>query len=172
MKNEKMRYLYLFFLLCLIGPATHAHAQKALQIERYGSAKTEKIFIGEGIEYRLKDSEDWRYAVIEGFNLDQNLIILADRYLDPLKIDAFRYYRPNMKRMGVQVMTFGAAWSGYALVGTALDRDPSTHYRLSDGIVTAAAIGTGLGIMHLFKYKTLRFGKRKRLRLVDLDFGN
>lgn len=170
MKNEKMRYLSLLFLLGISLSASPAHAQKVLQIEKYGQAKTEKIYIGTGIEYRLKDSKEWRYAVIEGLNTDQNLIVLADRYLDPEKIDAFRYYRPNIKRLGIQVMTFGVAWSGYALIGTAFDRDPSTHYRLSDGIVTAAALASGFSITQLFKYKKVRFGKRKRLRMVDITF--
>lgn len=169
-KTANMRYLLLLFLLVTGLNGSFLYAQKVLQIERYGRAKTEKIFIGEGIEYRLKGGDDWRYAVIEGINIEQNLIVLADRYLDPAKIDAFRYYQPNMKRLGIQVMTFGAAWSGYALIGTAFDRDPSTHYRLSDGIVTAAAAATGLGITQLFKYKKVRFGKRKRLRLVDITF--
>lgn len=164
-----MRYLILL-LLCISCFVSTIYAQKVLQIEKYGQAKTEKIFIGEGIEYRLKDSEGWRYAVIEDLDIEQNLIVLADRFLDPEKIDAFRYYRPNMKRLGVQVMLFGVAWSGFALVGTALDGDPSSHYRLSDGIVTATALATGFGITQLFKYKKIRFGKKKRLRLVDITF--
>ena len=137
-KKTRMRYLLLFPLLFLFFGIIQA--QKVLQIERYGSPKTEKIFIGEGIEYQLKGEESWRYAVIEDINVEQNLIVLADRYLDPQKIAAFRYYRPGAKRLGIQMMFFGAAWSGYALIGTAVDGNSETNYQLSDGIVTAAAI--------------------------------
>ncbi|MCB0629685.1 MAG: hypothetical protein R2824_01665 [Saprospiraceae bacterium] len=165
-----MRLLLLCTLLSAFFFSIDSHAQKVLQIERYGRAETEKIFIGEGIEYQLTDSKDWRYAVIEDINIEQNLIVLADRYLDPGKIAAFRYYQPISRNLGFQMMTFGVAWSGYALVGTALDGDPDTHYRLSDGIVTATSLAAGYGVMKLFKYKKIRFGKRKRLRLVDIRF--
>lgn len=164
-----MRYLLLFslFFTLFISSGT---AQKVIQIERYGRAKTDKIYIGEGFEYRLKGSKSWRYAVVEGINIEQNLIVLADRYLEPDKIDAFRYYRPYSQKLGLQVMTFGVAWSGFALAGTAFDGDPNTSYRLSDGIVTAAALATGYGLSQVLKYKKIRFGKRKRLRLVDITF--
>jgi hypothetical protein len=170
MKNKRMRSLILSTLLFTLCCPFHLHAQKVVQIERYGRAETEKIFIGEGIEYQLKDTKEWRYAVIEDINVEQNLIVLADRYLDPDKIAAFRYYRPISRNLGFQMMTFGVAWSGYALVGTALDRDPDTSYRLSDGIVTATSVAAGYGVMKLFKYKKIKFGKRKRLRLVDIRF--
>lgn len=164
-----MRYPLLFFL-CIYFFIPSVFAQRVLQIERFGSPKTDKIFIGEGIEYRLKDSKVWRYAVIEDINVEQNLIVLADRYLDPEKVGAFRYYRPNSQKLGLQVMAFGAAWSGFALVGTAVDGNPDTNYRLSDGIVTATGLVAGYGITRLFKYKKIKFGKRKRLRLVDISF--
>lgn len=165
-----MRLPTLFTLLSCVIFSAQTHAQKVVQIERYGKAETDKIFIGEGIEYQLKDSKNWRYAVIEDINVEQNLIVLADRYLDPEKIAAFRYYRPISRNLGFQMMTFGVAWSGYALVGTALDGNPDTKYRLSDGIVTATSLAAGYGVMKLFKYKKIRFGKRKRLRLVDIRF--
>ncbi|PHN05577.1 hypothetical protein CRP01_16440 [Flavilitoribacter nigricans DSM 23189 = NBRC 102662] len=164
-----MRYFLLFSLFFTLF-LTDSSAQKVIQIEHYGRAKTDKIFIGEGIEYRLKGSKTWRYAVVEGINIEQNLIILADRYLEPDKIDAFRYYRSYSQKLGIQVMTFGVAWSGFALIGTAVDGDPETSYRLSDGIVTASALATGFGITQLLKYKKIKFGKRKRLRLVDITF--
>lgn len=108
--------------------------------------------------------------MIEDLNVEQNLIVLADRYVDPDKIAAFRYYRPISRNLGFQMMTFGVAWSGYALIGTALDRNPDTHYELSDGIVTATSLAAGYAVTKLFKYKKIKFGKRKRLRLVDIRF--
>lgn len=169
MKNNNMRnFLLLAILFPFIMP--QVRAQKVIQIERYGRAQTDKIFIGDEIEYRLKDSKTWRFAVIEDINIEQNLIVLADRYLDPEKIDAFRYYRSYSQKLGFQVMTFGVAWSGFALAGTAFDGNPDTKYRLSDGIVTASALAAGYGLTQLLKYKTIKFGKRKRLRLVDITF--
>lgn len=145
-------------------------AQKVLQIERFGRAETEKIFIGEGIEYRLKGDDEWRYAVIEDIDVEEKLLVFSDRYLDPGRIDALRYYRPGMRRLGFQVMTFGVAWSGFALIGTAVDGNPETRYRASDAVVTATSLGIGYAISQVFKYKKIKFGKRRRLRVVDITF--
>ena len=58
-----MRLIFTFFLLFSLTCLTWG--QKILQIETYGKAKTEKLFIGQGITYQLKDSEDWHFVVIE-----------------------------------------------------------------------------------------------------------
>lgn len=161
---------YFFFPLILGIFFQTGLTQQALQIETYGKAKTQKIFAGEELEYRMKGTEDWRLGIIENFRADQGLIVLGDRYVRPDDIAAFRYHRPGMKRFGLQLGVFGLAWSGFAAIGTATDNNPETRYRWSDAIVTASAITVGLALPKVFQFRTIRFGKRKRLRIVDLNF--
>jgi len=160
---------FLFFLL--LGSFLHiAKAQKILQIEKYGSPRTEKLFIGDAITYQLKEDDMWYSGQITNLLVDQNIISLDDRYVQLENIDAFRYQRGWAKPVGISLYTFGVAWSGFALIGTATDGDPSTSYRASDAVVSAVSIGLGFVVSKLLATKTIRFGKRRRLRMLDLSF--
>ena len=157
-------YIIIIFTPCLL------EGQKYLQIEKFGSPYTQKIPIGSSIEYKLKGDDFFSIREIRDLDIDNNLIVLSDRYIDPNKIEAFRYSRGWPKAMGNTLIFFGAGWSGFALVGTATDDNPDTNYRTSDAIVTGASIGIGFLLSKLFKQKTLRFGKRNRIRLLDITF--
>lgn len=157
------------FLLLLFSSFTFfASAQKILQIETYGRAKTEKLFIGQGITYQLKDSEDWHYVVIEDLLIDQQLIQTVRGYLKLSEIGALRTERGWSKATQVSLMTFGAAWSAFALVGYATDGRPETSYSASDAVVSATSIASGWLIGKIFKYKKIKLGKRKNLRMIEI----
>ncbi len=159
--------LYFLFLCCF--PATLA-GQKYLQIEKRGSAKTQKIPVGSTIEYQLKDDEIWYTHAIEDILVEENLLVLRDRYVSPDSITAIRRYRSWTKPARTQGLIFAGAWSGFALIGTATDGDPNSSYRWSDAIVTATAATIALTVPKLLEYKKVKFGKKRRLRLVDLSF--
>lgn len=165
-----MRNLYFLLICCGVLFSPTIWGQKVMQIETSGSIKTKKIFKGESIEYLLNGADTWSDGVIEDFNIEQNLVVLGDRYVKVNDIIAIRYYKPGARRMGTQLALFGAAWSAFAAIGTATDGNPDTHYKWSDAIVTGSAMGLGLAYSKLFRYKKYKFGKRKRLRLLDLTF--
>jgi hypothetical protein len=157
-----------FSLLFFIGITFYVNAQKILQIERYGSPKTKKIYIGERITYKLKNDEVWYSGVIEDLVTDKNLIALNDRYVPMDSIEAFRRPVGWSKGVRTSLYTFGAAWSGSALIGTLTDDNPKTHYLWSDAVVTATSWLTGWIIPKIFKNKVTKFGKKRRLRMLDL----
>lgn len=157
--------ILLFFFITII---LSAHAQKVLQIEKYGSAKTKKLYIGQEITYKLKNDEYWYKGVIEDLRVDTNLIVLKDRYIALDSIEAFRRTVGWSKAARTSLYTFGAAWSGNALVGTLTDGNPKTNYLWSDAIVTGASWLTGWIAPQLFKNKVTPFGKKRRLRMLDL----
>lgn len=163
------RYFFLFFSLLIFSQ--WGAAQRVLLIERLNSAQTEKLFAGSYIEYRLVDEEGWRESQIYELREDQQLIVLADRYLQLDQIEMMRFRRPWTGAIGAMFLTFGASWSGFAAIGTATDGDPDTRYRGSDAIVTGISMGIGLIILQFGKRK-LRFGegKRNRLRILDISF--
>lgn len=146
--------------------------QKVLQIEKRGVAKTKKIFIDAELTYQVKGDDYWYRGAIKDFLVEENIIVFYDRFVHVDSIAAFRYDRQKMGALGKQVLWFGLAWSAYALVGTATDGNPETHYEWSDAAVTGASALTGWIIPKLFRYKLVKFGKRKRLRLLDLSILN
>lgn len=163
-----MRIVLLLFIGLFISSV--AWSQKVLQIERYGKARTTKLFIGDPVYYRVKGDEVWHSGYIDDLLIERNVIALEDRYVNLGDIEAFRYYQPWAKAAGISLYTFGAAWSGFALIGTLTDNDPSTNYRTSDAVVSAVSVGLGFAVERLFYRKKIRFGERKRLRMLDLSF--
>lgn len=164
--HKKLYFLLLpLFLFAQVG-----HTQKILQIERYGKAKTQKIFIGQPITYQLKDAREygWYTGVIEDYMVDDNLIVFKDRLINIDNIHSLKYERGWPSFAKYTLGTFGLAWSGFALIGTATDGDPTTSYRWSDALVTGTSLLFGLGLPKLFGTKKIKFGKRKRLRMLDL----
>lgn len=154
--------LLLFFFSC------HSFGQKILQIETYGKARTEKLFIGQGITYQLKDSEDWHYVVIEDLLVDQQLIQTVRGYLKLSDIGALRRERGWSQAAKVSLMTFGAGWSLFGIIGYATDGNPDTKYSAGDAIFSASTIASGWLIGKLFKYKKIKLGKRKNLRMIEI----
>ena len=160
-----------FYLSCLFLLASHwLFAQKVLQIERYGKAETEKIFIGNEILYRLNGNDYFLRGYIEDLNIDNNVIVLPDRYVPVSEINALQFDRGWPRAIGTSVLWFGIGWSVLAAIGTATDGDPSSNYRWSDAAVTGTSLVISFSLPKLFGRHTLKFGNRKRLRMLDLNF--
>lgn len=155
----------LLVLCSMLFISTPLFAQKVLLIERYGSAKTQKIQIGDPIKYRLKGQDGFRVEYIEDLRVDTNLIVLGRGYVSPDNIDAFQFERRAPKAIGRSLIVFGLGWSFFA--GVADLANLGYTYEPRDAIISGTAVALGFGIT-LFKKKTIRFGKKRRLRIVDL----
>ncbi|NRA48803.1 MAG: hypothetical protein HRU12_06695 [Phaeodactylibacter sp.] len=162
-----MRLFTLVFLMC---SAYALSAQKVLQIEKYGDPKTEKIHIGTIIDYRLEGEESFREGYIEDFRVEDSLIVMGDRYVNIHDIAELRFRRTWGRAIGTSLMIFGGSWSGFALLGYALDNDPSTSYSGTDAAISVVSAGLGYALARLIRYRKVRMGKRYRLRLLDLRF--
>lgn len=163
--NRKQWWLSLVVLTLLL-PA--ARAQKVLQMEKVNSPKTEKMYIGDEFTYQLKNDDYWYHSAIKDLLVDEKIIVLHDRFIHMDSIAAFRWERTRINALGRQFFWFGLGWSGFALVGTLTDGNPDSNYRWSDAGVTALSGLLGLIVPKVFRYKTRKFGKRRRLRMLDL----
>ena len=145
-------------------------AQKVLQLEKYGSAKTQKIYIGQVLTYRLAEDDHFTTAYLEDIKVEDGLLQMGEYYVKVDDIVELRYERRLARAAGSSLFIFGVGWSGFAFFGTTFDGDPDTQYNLQDATITATALGLSYLIPKLFKYKHIKIGKRKRLRLLDLRF--
>jgi hypothetical protein len=160
-------FVLLLFLSALVVPAS---AQKFLQIEKRGRAKTEKIPLNTELTYRILNDDYWYTNTTRDYLVEENLIAFEDRFVNINDITAFQYQREWPTVAKNQIRNFGLGWSALALIGTLTDNDPSTNYQWSDAIITAGCFGLSFSFEPLFRKKTVHFGKSKRLRLVDLRF--
>lgn len=155
--------LALGLLLALSTPLT---GQKMLILEKYGSAKVKKFYVGDELEYKLYDFPGYRQAVLEDILVEDDLLVFPNQYVSTEDIEAFRYDISWGKPVGRSLMYLGLGWSFFA--GVADLTGLGYEYRWRDAIVSGTAILSGFLISKLIKHKTIRFGKRRRLRVIDV----
>jgi hypothetical protein len=148
-------------LLFFLSLANFSFGQKILQIETYGRAKTEKLFIGQGITYQLKDSKDWHYVIIEDLLIEQQLIQTVRGYLKLSDIGALRNERGWAQAAKVSLITFGAGWSLFGIIGYATDGNPETKYSAGDAIFLLPPLPPGFSSEKYSNTKKQRLEKGK-----------
>ena len=133
-------------------------------IERANRVKTDKLYLGYGIHYRLQGKDEYWYRREITDVLPESQAIYLDRELTPLKdIARMRYPRDPLPRiLGGALLTFGVT----------LTIANTVSYLRKDGDPTALLYGVALvsgtlGI-HWSKPKLLKFGKRWRLRAIEV----
>lgn len=165
-----MKYVFLVLsLLFCFGVS----AQVILQMENYGSPKTKKYYKGQELTYLLKGQEEWQQGSIEQLLIDKNIVVFDKRYTELENIEAIRTYQNKgwSTAGAVSLYTFGVAWIGYSGVSALFPPptpgipDPLTW---GDAGVAVTSIASGFLLQRLFRHNTYRFGKKRKLRLVDM----
>lgn len=150
-------------ILCL-GISNFLLGQKVLQLERFGSAKVKKYYIGEDLNYQLVGDKTWYQGTIQDLIVDEGIILFEDRYIKVEDIKTLRKRQRWSKNIGNQLYIFGASWLVFSAAGTIV----GWELRWDTAIISGSAIATGWLIKNIFKYKKYKLGKKRRLRLLDL----
>jgi hypothetical protein len=160
---------YLLYTLLLIGlNTTTGNAQKFIQMEKYGSAKVKKYYIGDELTYKLREyPNDWTTGVIEDIILAENLVVFTNRAVKLGEITDIRSFKPVRWSVPLakNLYRFGVSWGVFSLLGPLVD----TPITWAAAIVPASAFVTGFLIKRIFKQRTYRLGKRRWLRMLDMD---
>ncbi len=157
--------LSLFLILFLSISLSSGHSQKILQLEKYGSLKNQRYYIGEQLSYQLKDDDTWYRETINDLLIEENIILFANRAIRLENIVALKRTdnRNWSKGIGTKLYVFGASWAFFSLVGTIWL--PLTWAAL---IVPAVSFTTGFILQKIFKTKTIKIGKKRWLRMLDI----
>jgi hypothetical protein len=164
-----MRLSWFIILIFCVAPAGLS-AQKYLQIETRGKARTEKFPVGTYLEYQVRGDDFFSQGKLIDLLTESQTLVFEDRYVSVDRIERLRFERPVAKAATYSLYTFGVGWSAFALVGYNTDGDPDTQYSIGDALVTATSLGLGFIIQKAFFQKKVRLGKKKRLRLIDTTF--
>ncbi len=169
-----MRYFLLLFFLI----PTFLTAQKFVQLEKRGKAKTQKFEIGDELVYKLHNDEDWYKATINEIKPEEGIILFENRLVKVQDIAALKFYNNKgwSKTIGNQLFTFAGAWVLFGLVDRAEITDDIGFNQQDPGraswnlilIPAGAAVLTGVLLKQLFKQHKKKIGKKYRLRLLDL----
>lgn len=162
-----MRLSILVFLLIFSGNVVEA--QKVLQLEKFGKAKTKKLYLGETIFIQTKQNPDWFEGVIDDLLPDAQAIVFVDRIVTINDITAVRFRKHSFFRgLGRSVQLSGVVPATYEIIYGAFN-PPIEWEGLAYFVGSSFAVGS---LMRLIPPKKYKFGegKRRRLRILDLTF--
>lgn len=165
-----MRYLILFVLITALQSSVSA--QKVLQIEKFGKAKTNKLYIGDQIFIQTKDNPDWFLAEIEDLLPDAQAIVFYDRIIQIQDITAMKFRKKSKVHDIGRVVQF--SWVvpvAYQAIYDVVDPPFEEEEWKPTAIVSAGTFLLG-SLMRLIPPKKHKFGEgtRRRLRILDLTF--
>ncbi|HHS95178.1 MAG TPA: hypothetical protein ENJ45_01205 [Phaeodactylibacter sp.] len=151
----------LFTLITTLG----LPAQKFLQMEKYGSPKVKKFYIGDELTYKIKDyPDDWTTATIEDLLIEDNIIVFSNRTVRLEDIIAIRKDRRLPLAVANSLYTFGLTWGVLSL----LDGLTGNPLKWSAATVPATAFTIGFLAKRIFKHRNYRMGKRRWLRMLEV----
>ncbi|MEM6697186.1 MAG: hypothetical protein AAF806_02355 [Bacteroidota bacterium] len=163
-----MKYIYLLFLLfpCVLS------AQKVLQLEKRGSAKTQKMVAGIELVYQMEGDDIWYQGVIEEIRPDEGFIMLNDRLINVEKIAAIKSFKNRdwSRSTSNKLYMFAAGWVFFGIADNLIFNQSEDRAKPPlIAIPAASALALGFAIRKIFDHKVYRMNGKFRLRLLDLD---
>ena len=171
-------YWNMKIILLLIGISVFSNitvAQKVLQIEKFGKAKTKKIYLGETVFIRTVQNPDWFEGIIEDMRPDAQAIVFYDRIVPIRDITAIRFKRTSVANgIGKALQWSWVVPVTYQGIFDIVNPPSSEELRASwiaTGSIAAGSFLLGT-LMKLLPPKKYQFGegKKRRLRVLDLTF--
>ncbi|MEL6945794.1 MAG: hypothetical protein AAFO82_24330, partial [Bacteroidota bacterium] len=83
-----------------------------LQLEKRGSAKTQKMVTGTELVYQMRGDDVWYQGTIEEIRADEGFIMLNDRLISVDKIGAIKSFKNRgwSRRYSKQLYMFAGGW--------------------------------------------------------------
>ena len=155
----------LCFLLCF---TSNSFGQKVLQMEKRGKAKTKKFYIGDELTYQLEGDKEWYTEVIQDILVEQNSILFPSRIISIDQIRKIKTFknRRRSRALSTSLFVFSGGFVSLSLIVAA-----TTSWSLGTNfwLFPAIAVPTGLLIRWIFNSKTYKLGKKRKLRVLDLN---
>ena len=161
---SRLLFLLLFCFCCgQIG-----FSQKVLQLEKYGKAKTKKYFIGEELTYQLEGDDDWYTEVIQDILVEEESLLFPSRLIPISEIRKIKSFKNRRWSRGLSNSLF---WFSGGFVGLSLIAAATTTFTLGTNVwlFPAIAVPVGFLVRWIFKSKTYKLGKKRKLRVLDLN---
>lgn len=169
-----MRY-YIIYSLLLIFFIEPLVAQKVLQIEKIGKAKTQKMYIGETIFIQTELNPDWFEGIIEDLRPDAQAIVFYDRIIPIKDIKAIKFRKKSSLHGAGKALKWSwvipIAYQGVFNLANPPSEEELRQSWISAGIIGGSSFLLG-STMQLIPPKKLKFGegRNRRLRVLDLTF--
>ena len=158
-------------IVFLLLSFTNLGAQKFLQLEKGGSFKYIRYYIGEDIVFKLhNDDKGWHTRTITGIDVDGGRLIFFNH---PQPIDSIAVIQlPGSKVWQITGLTLQVGGANAILFSLGYNPIFNNEPVNWGGVGTGAlGIAIGTALRQLTKNKRFVPGPRKRLRLLDVTIG-
>jgi len=166
MKLQLLLFFFLFFFT-----TNSSVAQKLLQIEKVGTLKTQRYYIGDEVIFQLAgETEDyWFREKIVDILVDSKAVLFTNRLVKIADITKIRTFKDQAWSKGLsnKAFLFAGSFMGLSLIAAAVTE---FMLRTATVVIPGTVIVVTLIIRFIFRRKTYRMGKRRRLRVLDLNF--
>lgn len=166
-----MKLPFFLFILFTFFTTNSIFAQKLLQIEKVGTLKVQRFYIGDEVVFQLEGETEnyWYRERIQDIMVESKSVLFTNRLIKIADITKIRTFNNQGWSRGLSTNAFVAS-GGF--VGLSLIASAVTEFMLSPAtvILPGVTIIAALAIRIIFRRKTHRMGKRRRLRVLDLNF--
>lgn len=161
-----MKILSCMFFLMLLIPAL-VSGQEVLEIVTFNKVKTRKIYPGEQLTYQTKEEPDrWYSGTLDRLDILNNKITVG---LNTISIEDITAFREKAVIPGIvsKFMMISGLSSIIAIVFT--PGIPTSQF-VNWIYINAGVIIAGFTVDRVWRYKKIKFGNKRMLRLLDLTF--
>ena len=158
-------------ILLLIASASQAlSAQKLLQLEKAGTMKVIRFYIGDELTFQIRnDDVGWYTRTINDIDVDRNRLVFNNYSLPIDSISMIQLPKSKVWQVvGGALQIGGIAMAMSSAYWSITQNEPADWAALG----TSAGIALlGTGMRKGMRKKKFKIGPYKRLRVLDLSFG-
>ncbi|MEM7104448.1 MAG: hypothetical protein AAF502_15025 [Bacteroidota bacterium] len=159
-----------FLLLMVAGLFLFTHVsegQKILQVERSGRKKVQKYYIGDILNFKLKGEKTDYSLPIRDMDDRTGLLTFDNGIFHISEIGEIIVTKNQRaaRAWNITFVNFGLSWALF----TAIDVAVGGTFHWGAVVVVGSAILVGYLIKWLFSKRKLKLGKKRRLRILNLN---
>ncbi len=158
-----------YYLLPILLLAAHSvFSQKMLLLERANRARTQKMYIGQVLKFRLEGEENyWYERTITDILPETNTLMLDNFAVKLTDIQSIKVHRKQIWRiLGGGAFSLGATLALATTIGRFGYGDKDVNAAELYGL-SLVSFGTG---WWLVSNRKLKLGKKHRLRILEISF--
>jgi len=161
-----MRILILISLFLL--SQVELPAQKFLQMDMFGKKKAMRFDIGDELMFKVKGDKNFYSVPIRDLNFETGEIILPKGQVLLSDIVEIQVISESISRkiLGRKLFVFGASFTGIGIFDAVVYGSTFGPIGITVGVVT---LMSGILLRWVFKKRTFKVGKKRQLRIIDLN---
>ena len=163
---KSISFSFISFMIVVLLSLQTVKAQKFIQLELPGDPIALKYFEGMSIAFKHVDyPDDWFNKVIKSIDVQNQLLVFDDGYINMSEITHIRRFRPWVKALGITLNSFGVVWLSYGGLAAAFS---DFDFGVDTAVIGGSALLVGWILRKWLYKKDYKIGNHAHLRMLDI----